>query len=95
MVVLIVHSTVKAGAEEQARSFIAPMVEATRKEPGCRMYIGHQSTDNPRNFCFYEQYDDKAALASHRASPHFERYIKNGLGPLVETRIAELFEVVA
>ena len=71
------------------------MVEFTRKEPGCRMYIFHQSLENPRNFCFYEQYDDQAAMDAHRNSAHFNEHIKNGMAHLAEKRQAETFEVVS
>ena len=40
--------------------------EHSRKEPGCLLYIGHQSTEDPRKFLFYEQYKDAAALDAHR-----------------------------
>jgi quinol monooxygenase YgiN len=91
MIVLIVHFNVKPGAEEKAKGFIRMMQEHTRQEPGCRMYVGQQSTQDPRRFCFYEQYDDEAALEVHRAAPYFAQYVTNGLAHLIETRTQELF----
>jgi Antibiotic biosynthesis monooxygenase len=44
--------------------------EHSRKEPGCVLYIAHQSIDDPRRFLFYEQYKDKGrAPGSSRLSP--------------------------
>jgi len=91
MIVLIVHFKVKAGEEAKTRELIRIMQEHTRKEAGCRLYIGHQSTEDPRSFCFYEQYDDQAALDAHRSAPYFARYVVNGLAPLMESRTQELF----
>lgn len=91
---LFVNFTVKAGDEEKTKELIRKMEEATRREPGCRQYIGHQSTDDPRRFAFYELYDDKAALDAHAASPHYAEYVKNGLRPLMETRIFALFNTL-
>jgi quinol monooxygenase YgiN len=54
MIVLLVQFTVKSGAEEQAQRFIRKMQEHTRREPGCRVYAGHQSSKDPRHFFFYE-----------------------------------------
>lgn len=95
MLILIVHSTVRAGTQEQAKEFGRKMEEFTRKEPGCRMYVCQQSLDNPRHFCFYEQYDDRAALETHWASPYFAEYITNGLAKIVESRQAETFAPVS
>ncbi len=94
MIALVVNFLVKPGAEEQAKDYIRIMEEHTRREPGCRLYIGHQSQDDPRRFLFYEQYVDQAALDAHRAAPYFARYVTNGLAPLMETRIAALFNTV-
>jgi len=71
------------------------MEEFTRKEPGCRMYICQQSLENPRHFCFYEQYDDAAAMETHRAAPYFAEYITNGMGNILESRQAESFAPVS
>jgi quinol monooxygenase YgiN len=94
MIVLIVNYVVKAGTEEQAREYIRKLTEHTRREPGCRIYIGHQSVTDPRQFCFYEQYDDQAALDAHRAAPYFAEYVTNGLLKIAERRAPGLFRLV-
>lgn len=94
MIVLKVDLVVKAGAEEKCREFMSTMQQHTRQEPGCLMYVGHQSTQNPRHFMFYEQYKDQAALDAHRNAPYFKEYVTNGLGPLLEQRSAELYKEI-
>jgi len=91
MLALIVHFNVKSGDEGKTRELMRKMQEHTRQEPGCRLYVGHQSTEDPRRFCFYEQYDDQAALDAHRAAPYFDRYVINGLAKLTETKTQESF----
>jgi quinol monooxygenase YgiN len=91
MIVLIVHMQAKPDKLEEFKQLLLAMTVETRKEPGCVQYVAHQSTDNPQNFAFYEQYTDEAALQSHRESPHFARYIKGGLDPLIVSRTRELF----
>ena len=95
MLILIVNYTVRAGTEEQAKEFGRKMEEFTRKERGCRMYVCQQSTQNPRHFCFYEQYDDQAAMDAHRAAPYFAQYVTNGMATIGESRQAETFKPVA
>jgi autoinducer 2-degrading protein len=91
MLVLIVHFSVKQGEEEKAKEWMRKMQEHMRRERGCRLYVGHQSTEDPRRFCFYEQYVDQAALDAHRAAPYFAQFVTNGLAKLIEGRTQELF----
>ena len=94
MIVLVVNYRVKPGTEELAKQYIRKMQLNTRKEPGCRLYVGHQSLEDPLQFCFYEQYDDQAALDAHRAAPYFAEYVTHGLVTLAESRKATLYEPV-
>lgn len=94
MVVLIVHTHVKPGTEQESIRIFREITEATRKEPGCLLYVIQQSNDNPRHFVFYEQYKDAAALDAHRATPHFARY-HDATESIVESRVRELFTPVA
>jgi quinol monooxygenase YgiN len=91
MLALIVHFSVKQGEEENAKEWMRKMQEHTRREPGCRLYVGHQSMEDPRRFCFYEQYNDQAALDAHRAAPYFAECVIHGLAKLIEGRTQELF----
>ncbi|MEW4570601.1 putative quinol monooxygenase [Tautonia sp. JC769] len=92
MICVAVTYVVKEGREQDAIAFFRDLIPATRAEPGCRMYLVHRSTTDPRRFFLYEQYDDQAALDAHRAAPHFAQYVANGLIPLLESRTPELYE---
>ena len=92
MICLAVTFIVKAGHEDEAIGFFQKATAETVKQPGCRMYLAHRSVDDPRRFFLYEQYDDHAALDFHRASPHFQTYVKEGLFPLIESRTPLLYE---
>jgi quinol monooxygenase YgiN len=95
MLVLLVQFTVQPGAESQAKIYMMKMEEHTRREPGCRLYIGSQSTENPRRFCFYEQYADAAALEAHRTAPYFAEFVTQGLAKLMESRTQELLTTLS
>lgn len=94
MFVLLVQFTVKAGKEAQAKEYMRKMEESTRKEPGCKYYVGSQSNEDPRKFVFYEQYVDEKALQTHWAAPYFEQYVTNGLRPLMDSVARETFTTV-
>jgi quinol monooxygenase YgiN len=91
MICVAVTYVIKPGQEERAVELFARLAERTRTEPGCRMYLAHRSTSDPRRFFLYEQYDDEAALDAHRAAPHFEQYARGGLFPIIESRTPELY----
>jgi quinol monooxygenase YgiN len=92
MICVAVTYVIKTDHEEEAVGLFRKLTEATRAEPGCRMYLAHRSTSDPRRFFLYEQYDDQAALDAHRAAPHFEQYAKGRLFPILESRTPELYE---
>jgi len=92
MICVAVTYIMREGTEAQAIELFGKLAPETRKEPGCRMYEVHRSTTNPLQFFLYEQYDDQDALDAHRAADHFERYAKNGLFALIESRSPEIYE---
>ncbi|MCU1306639.1 MAG: hypothetical protein JWN45_1334 [Acidobacteriaceae bacterium] len=91
MICLAVRLLVKSGKESEVARLFGPAAEASRREPGCLLYIPHQSSEDPRRFLIYEQYKDEAALEAHRNSPHFKQYIADGVYPMIEEREAALY----
>ena len=94
MIVLKVDMLVKPGMEEKCKELIRIMQEHSRQEPGCVQYVGHQSTENPRRFFFYEVYKDEAALQAHRDAPYFKQYVHGGLDGIMESRSRELYRAM-
>jgi quinol monooxygenase YgiN len=95
MICVAVTYVVRPGHEQQAIELFRTLTKHTREEPGCKMYVAHRSTTDPRRFFLYEQYSDQAALDAHRAAPHFEKYVKEGLFQIIESRTPEIFEALA
>ena len=94
MIVLKVDMLVKPGTEEKCKEHIRILQQHSRREPGCVMYVGHQSTQDSRRFLLYEQYVDAAALEAHRNSPHFKQYVIGGLDAIMESRGRELYSII-
>jgi (4S)-4-hydroxy-5-phosphonooxypentane-2,3-dione isomerase len=94
MIVLKVDMVVKPGTEQKCREYIQILQQHSRQEPGCLLYVGHQSTEDPRKFFFYEQYKDAAALEAHRSASYFKRYVIGGLDTIMEHRTRDLYTVV-
>jgi quinol monooxygenase YgiN len=82
--VLVVRMKVAAGNEERLTQVLEELADASRKEPGCELYIPCRGTDDPRSYLIYEQYRDRAALEEHAASEHFQRLAAGELPGLLE-----------
>ena len=61
----------------------------SRREPGCVTYIPHHVEGDPDAIVIYEQYKDAAALAAHRDSAHFKKYVVGGLLQWMKIRTLE------
>jgi autoinducer 2-degrading protein len=48
--------------------------ESVVSDPGCRRFDVSQHADDPNRWVLHEVYDDLAAHAAHRLSPHFLAY---------------------
>jgi (4S)-4-hydroxy-5-phosphonooxypentane-2,3-dione isomerase len=92
MICLAVTYVMKPGTEDETVDRLRLLTEATRQEPGCRFYLTHRSTTDPRKFFLYEQYDDQAALEVHRAAPYFVEHVVGGLIKDAESRSPEFYE---
>ena len=83
------------GEEETIREIIEIMTPLSRDEPACRFYQAHRSTEDPRLFFLYEQYDDEAGYEAHMASEHFTRLVKEEAIPdILEAREREFYETL-
>lgn len=82
MIVLGVTWIADEGKESEVIKVFGKLAAASRSEPGCLMYVVHQSVEDPRWFFVYEQYRDEAALEAHRQSPHFQQYARQELPKL-------------
>lgn len=94
MLCLAVTYLIKAGHEEEVAALLRKMVAPTRAEPGNLMYLVHRSPTEAGRFFFYEQYTDQAALDAHRAAPHFQEFMVNGVFSFVASREPVVYELL-
>jgi quinol monooxygenase YgiN len=94
MLVVIAQYRTTAGSGDEVAAVLALHRPATVAEPGCRAFVVNRSQDDGDRFVLYEQYDDEAAFAAHRESPHFKRYIEGQVVPLLAERSWERYSVV-
>ncbi|HEU5402422.1 MAG TPA: putative quinol monooxygenase [Terriglobales bacterium] len=94
MIVLTVQWLASIGEEDKVKELFQKLAEASRKEPGCRLYLVHQHRDNRRRFFLYEQYENDAALQAHRESPHFQTFGMQELPEIAKRIEGELYNLV-
>jgi len=80
---------------DKVAELLLPLTAASRKEPGCVTYIPHFVEGDPATIVIYEQYKDKEALESHRASPHFAKYAIGGIFQMMKDRQLENLNAVS
>ena len=70
MVILAGSIRIAEGSRDQAIAPINDMVNATRAEPGCIQYAFAFDVLDDHLVRIFEVFQDDAAVAAHRASPH-------------------------
>src|SRR4051812_22892642 len=74
MVILAGTIRIGAGLRDKALAPITDMVNATRTEPGCIEYAFAFDALDDHLVRIFEVFENDAALAAHRASPHMARW---------------------
>ncbi len=65
----------RPGKAEALRALLDGMLAPSRAEPGNLRYDLWQDQTDPNRFVLDELYVDAAAVAAHRATPHFQDYL--------------------
>lgn len=72
-VVLDVQMTAAPGREKDLEQVLMAMLEPTRAEAGCILYVLHEDMEQPGTFLFYEKFQNAAALEAHRSTAHYRK----------------------
>jgi len=73
-VTVIAYHRAKPGKEGALRDALLAVCEPTRAEKGCINYDIHVSPDDPGLLVFHENWESKADLDAHLASPHIDDF---------------------
>lgn len=72
MLSLVVQMEVRPGRREEFLAGMTANAQASvRDEPGCLRFDVSAVEGDENRFFLYEWYEDEAAFAAHKASPHF------------------------
>ena len=67
--------TARAGQAEALRALLDGMIAPSRAEAGNLRYDLWRDASDPARFVLDELYVDAEAVATHRATPHFQAYL--------------------
>ena len=76
----------REGEENEIVRILGTVVPIARAEPACRTFQAHRSTEDPREFFLYEQYDDEAGFQAHIGTEAFRRHVLGDAVPRLEHR---------
>lgn len=88
-VIVVARWQVNGGVDE-VLDLVAGLRSASLAEPGCLGYEAYRSVSAPDTVLLLEQYRDSEALYAHRASPHYQREVLEGVLPLLRSRQVQI-----
>ena len=74
----IVRFEPSLGKEQEFRTELVRVVEATRAEPGCLSIRAFQSLREPLAYAIHSEWADEAAFELHANLPHTVRFLEAG-----------------
>jgi len=86
LLIVHVHVSVKAGAEEAFCKASRANAEASRLEPGVVRFDLIADREDPAHFVLVEIYRDSAAAAAHKETPHYAVWRDAVAGLMAEPR---------
>ena len=92
--VVVANWKAKPGEEEACLELLRKISSASREEPGCILFWVHRSTEDPRSFFLYEQYESEDAFRAHASSDHVRRYVLEDAVNRLELRRREILDLV-
>jgi len=84
----------REGEQDAIARLLETAVPIFRAEPACRLFQAHRSTDDPREFFLYEQYDDEAGFQAHIAMEAFQRHVLDDAVPRLEHRARAFYDTM-
>ncbi|MCL2584395.1 MAG: antibiotic biosynthesis monooxygenase [Streptosporangiales bacterium] len=90
---LIARHTIKSGHEDEVFALLSGFIGEARAEPGNLAFDAYRKVGDQRSYVLLERYASRAALAEHRASPHFTTVLLGQIVPLLESRAIEEYDV--
>ena len=93
-VTVIARVRARQGMEDEVRAELLALVAPSRLERGCISYHLHQSTEDPAQFMFYENWESRASLDAHLEMPYLDAFDERTKELLAEPVEITLWEMI-
>lgn len=94
MVSLLVRFRFASEDRAEIAEMLRALAVASRQEPGVLVFIPHSLQEDPDTVVIYEQYRDEKAVAEHRETEHFRKYVTAGLYQKMRERSLETLKAL-
>lgn len=84
----------KPGEEEAVADLLGRVAAASRREPGCLVFLAHRSPDDPSLFFLYEQFASEEAYREHAGSSHVRELVVDDAAHRLAVRERALYELL-
>lgn len=91
MITLVVNIRVRPDSIASWREATLDNVRASRKEAGILSFDLLADRDDPTRFALVERYKDDEAMAAHKATAHFARWVERAEALQAEPRTRAFF----
>jgi len=89
--VLAVNLRIKSENVDRFMAGVLANAREARKEPGCRQFEVLVDTGDRTKVMLFEVYDDDKAFEAHQQTPHFKKYMAEGV-PLLASRERQILK---
>lgn len=89
MVSVLVRFKFATEDRNEIKEILQRLATESRREEGMQVFIPHQLQDDPDTVVVYEQYRDEKAVAAHKETGHFKKYVAGGLYQKMRERSIE------
>ncbi|OHX64164.1 putative quinol monooxygenase [Flammeovirga pacifica] len=90
---IVARILAKEEKRDLVKSELLKLIEVTRAEKGCINYDLHQDNENPNQFLFFENWENKELWETHMNNPHLSEYMKATEGAVEEFIVHQMTHI--
>lgn len=87
---IVANILAKEEKRELVKSELLKLIEITKNEEGCINYDLYQDNNNPNQFLFYENWENRELWLKHTNNSHISEYAKKTEGAIENFTLHEM-----
>ena len=90
---IVARILAKEEFRDDVKAELLKLIDVTRAEEGCINYDLHQDNENPNQFLFFENWENRDLWQVHMNNPHLAEYLKATEGKVEEFIVNEMTHI--